>query len=130
MGENKKNSSFASYIAKKIPQARKCHASASRFLRFFFFAQRYLHNTRVGTSCYNYNGHHQNTNRSTHKIHVVSGRFYIIMSSTFAKKMQEQAIWRPQQFVPHRNENIKVSATSRVPLSTFFCILRYSMHMC
>ena len=97
---------------------KKCHASASRFPRFFFFRTAVFAKLKVDTSCYNYNGHHQNTNRSTHKI--VSGRFYVIMNSTFAKKMQEQAIWRPQQFVPHRNENIKVSASSRVPLSTFF----------
>ena len=45
---------------------------------------------------------------------------YIIMNSTFAKKMQKPAIWRTQQFVPYRNENRKVSATLRVPLRTSF----------
>ena len=85
---------------------------------FSFFAQRYLHNIRLVR--------HVITTMATTKTQtglptrIVSGRFYVIMNSTMAKKMQEQAIWRPQQFVPHGNENIKVSATLRVPLSTFF----------
>ena len=85
---------------------------------FSFFAQRYLHNIRLVR--------HVITTMATTKTQtglptkIVSGRFYVIMNSTLAKKMQEQAIWRPQQFVPHGNENIKVSATLRVPLSTFF----------
>ena len=41
----KKNSSFVILQKKKIPQPRKCHASASRV--FSFFAQRYLHNLRL-----------------------------------------------------------------------------------
>lgn len=36
---------FRYITKKKIPQPRKCHASASRV--FSFFAQRYLHNLRL-----------------------------------------------------------------------------------